>query len=128
MAAAYLWINAAFYVMFAIWQTLSPSRTAAAVGYATLDNSGRSEYLVIYGGLQFGLAAFFAWTASQAALNRIGVIFALCLYAPIAIYRLVTIGRYWPVSRVTLIVGALEIALLIGAIFVISAMRPNGAS
>jgi hypothetical protein len=128
MAAAYLWINAALYLIFEIWQTLLPTRTAAAIGYATLDSSGRSEYLVIYGGLQVGLAAFFAWTAYQTALNRVGVIFALCLYAPIAVYRLVTIGRYWPVSHVTLIVGALEIALLIGAIFVISAVRPNGAS
>jgi hypothetical protein len=56
------------------------------------------------------------------------VIFALCLYAPIAVYRLVTVGRYWPVSRVTLIVASLEIALLIGAVFVISAMRPNSAT
>jgi hypothetical protein len=123
MPAIYLWINAAFYLLFAVWQTLSPTSTAQSIGFVTLNNSGRSEYLVIYGGLQAGLAAFFAWTALQPALQRTGIVFALCLYVPIVLYRLVTIGRFWPVSRVTLIVASLEMALLIGAVIVLSTLN-----
>ena len=123
MIPIYLWINAALYLIFAVWMTLLPTRTAAAVGYISLDNSGRSEFLVVYGGLQLGLAGFFAWTAWQPPLQKTGVIFALCLYAPIVVYRLVTLGRFWPVSRTTLVVAILEVALLVGAVFLLGTMR-----
>jgi len=47
MTAAYLYANAVMYAVFAVWMTLSPQRTAAALGYQSLSASGRSEYLVI---------------------------------------------------------------------------------
>jgi hypothetical protein len=41
-----------------------------------------------------------------------GLTFALCLYAPIVLYRVVTIALFRPVPMLTLGVAALEIALL----------------
>ena len=63
MTSAYLYLNAAIYLLLAVWCTLAPARTAAAVGYASLTRSGQTEYLTIYGGLQLGLAFLFAWFA-----------------------------------------------------------------
>jgi hypothetical protein len=116
VAAAYLYLNAALFVVFAIWMTLSPWRTATAMGFEQLAASGRSEYLVIYGGLQFGLAAFFGIAAASTSMHRTGVLFAVCLYAPIVLYRIVTVWRFWPVKGLTLTVAALEIALLLAAL------------
>ena len=115
MTAIYLWLNAALYLVFAAWCTLLPSRTAAGVGYAELTRGGVSEYLVVYGGLQLGLALFFAWCA-RSGLESTGLVFALALYAPIVIYRAATVAKQWPVGSTTLAVAALELLLLAAAI------------
>jgi hypothetical protein len=125
MNAIYLYINAALYLTFAIWMTLSPWKTAAAVGYQTLAPNGRSEFLVIYGGLQLGLAIFFAIVGATPNYHRLGILFALCLYAPIVIYRVVTVLKFEVNAGNTIAIGGLEVALLIGAIVLYLKSSPN---
>ncbi len=121
MLRFYFYLNAALYAGSALWCTISPRKTAQAAGYVELNNSGRSEFLVDYGGLQWGLAAFFFYLGRYpAALGRIGAIFAVLLYAPIVFYRIATVVRFAPVSRVTYALAILEIALLIGAIVAVT--------
>lgn len=115
MIAAYLYLNAALYAVFAGWCTLQWQRTSANLGYESLNSSGRSEYLVIYGGLQWGLAVFFLLVALEPDLRVVGLRFALALYVPIVLYRLVTIWRFRPVSGMTKAVAGLEIVLLAAA-------------
>ncbi|MES2662400.1 MAG: DUF4345 domain-containing protein [Pseudomonadota bacterium] len=116
MIEVYLWINAAIYILFALWCTFQKTQTSKASGYLTLNNSGWSEYLVIYGGLQFGLAGFFGYLASQAELHQIGIIFSLILYVPIVLYRLTTVYKFRPVKRITLAIATMEIILLLAAV------------
>ena len=116
MTAIYLWLNAALYLLFAAWCTLSWQGTSRKLGYLSLSRSGQSEYLVIYGGLQLGLALFFAWTAWRPAMREAGLAFALFLYGGIVLYRVITVAMWWPVSGLTRVVAGLEIALLVGAI------------
>jgi hypothetical protein len=113
MMAIYLWINALLYALFAAWTTLSPLKTSSSMGFEALSNSGRSEYLVVYGGIELGFALFFALTALNAQWQRLGLVFAVCLYAPIVLYRLVTVWKFWPVKALTLQVGVLEVVLLV---------------
>jgi hypothetical protein len=115
MANAYLYFNAFIYAAFALWCSLDPTQTARAVGYETLSRSGLSEYLVVYGGLELGLAFFFVWCARK-GMQRAGLAFSLALYAPIVVYRLVTVAHHWPVAPLTLGTGVLEIVLLVGAV------------
>lgn len=122
--AVYLYVNAALYLLFAIWCTFSMSKTAANLGYEVLSASGKSEYLVIYGGLQLGLAALFAYTAANPQLQRPGVFIALCFYVPIVAYRVATVVKFWPVRSMTLYVGALEVLLLVAGILVWCFARP----
>lgn len=117
MINIYLWANAIIYVLFALWCSFSKKQTAKASGYLTLDNSGWSEYLVIYGGLQLGLACFFAYLASDTGLHQTGIIFAIMLYVPIVLYRLITIYKFRPVKSTTLFIALMEIILLIVALF-----------
>ena len=56
----YLYVNAMPYLLSAICCTLAPSSSASNLGYVALSNGGRSQYLVIYGGLQLGLAIIFS--------------------------------------------------------------------
>jgi hypothetical protein len=116
MASAYLYVNAALYVLFAAWCTLAPSSTAKNIGYTSLTSGGHSEYLVIYGGLQLGLAVVFFILARNPATLRLGLLISIGLYAPIVIYRLVTVVRFWPVAALTTGTGILEFSLLVAAV------------
>ncbi|MEP6907924.1 MAG: DUF4345 domain-containing protein [Pseudoxanthomonas sp.] len=112
MVNAYLYLNALLYALLALWCTLFPHATASAVGYQVLSKSGQSEYLVIYGGLQLGMAflfAYFAWTRQP----RNGLVLSLAFYGPIVLYRTVTLAQLWPVEPTTVLLAALEWALLI---------------
>jgi len=117
MAAGYLYLNAALYLIFAVWCTVAPTTTATSLGYQALSAGGRSEYLVIYGGLQLGLSAIFAITARNPEANRLGVLLAVALYAPIVLFRVVTVIREWPVAPLTVGTGCLETVLLAAAIW-----------
>jgi hypothetical protein len=118
MQSVYLYLNAALYLLFALWCTIAARSTAQNPGYLELNHSGRSEYLVVYGGLQWGLAAMFLMLASQPEQNRLGIRLSIALYAPIVLYRLFTVVRHRPVAPMTLAVAALEMSLLLGALWV----------
>lgn len=123
MTTLYLWINAILYAALAAWCTLMPKQTSQAIGFVELSASGRSEYAVIYGGMQFGFAFLFAWTALSGN-HRFGLVFALALYVPIVLFRLVSLAKLWPVSSVTVMTAALEVVLLAAAILLWMFLRP----
>lgn len=117
MSSAYLYLNALLYLLFAVWCTVAPAKTSASLGYQSLSAGGHSEYLVLYGGLQLGLAIGFFLAARNPEWTRAGIAFSLALYAPIVLFRLVTVIRYWPVATLTIATGVLEALLLLGAIW-----------
>lgn len=127
LIAIYLWANAALYALFAVWCALRLDATSQSLGYSSLNSSGRSEYLTVYAGLQLGLAVFFAWTASRPELQRAGLTLALAMYAAIVVFRWSSVLRYWPVERLTLVVGVLETILLSAAIVLWFLQRPVSA-
>ena len=116
MTTAYLWLNAALYAVFGVLCAVNPRGTAKGLGYSLSTHGGLSEYLTVYGGLQFGLAAFFAWTAMRDDLHQAGLVLALALYVPIVLFRWISVARLWPVERMTLGVGILEASLLAAAL------------
>jgi hypothetical protein len=123
MVAFYLWASAVIHAGFAAWCTFDPERTSRAAGYVSLDAAGRSEYVVVYGGLQAGLALCFAWLAAQ-GLPRLGLQFALALTTPIVLFRLVTLWRNWPVGSTTVALAGLELVLLLAAVALWIWQRP----
>lgn len=118
MVKTYLLINAVLYASFVLWCSFAKAHTSQASGYLTLSRDGWVEYLVIYGGLQLGLAAFYAYAAFNPQYHRIALIFSLFIYSAIVLFRVGASWAYWPVGKVTLSVAAMEIALLVGAIVI----------
>jgi hypothetical protein len=125
--ALYLYVNAALYLLFAVWSTLTPLKVATNIGYEVLSASGRSEFLVVYGGLELGLAALFAYTAANPQLQRPGLLIALFFYAPIVAYRVITVVKFWPVRPMTLYVGSLEATLLLWGLVLLMLNRAGAA-
>ncbi len=116
MASAYLYVNAALYLLFAVWCTVSMTSTARNLGYEALNASGRSEYLVIYGGLQAGLAIVFWLLAENPSLHRFGLMLSLAIYVPIVLFRWITVIVF-KAQGMTLAIAGLESALLLAALF-----------
>lgn len=126
MIKLYFWANGLIYLLFALWCTFKKEQTSLASGYSEITNSGWSEYLVIYGGLQLGLAAFFTYLALHSEYHRIGIVFSLALYLPIVIYRLLSVYSYWPVKTITLGIAGMEVVLLIGAVLGFCLLHKSG--
>jgi hypothetical protein len=123
MVAAYLYLNAGLYLLLAAWCSVRWRATSRALGYSTLSRSGQSEYLVVYGGLQLGLAIVFFLLARDPALHRFGLHAALAIYAAIVAFRVPTAIAFAPVAATTWIVAALEIFLFAAAAGLLLAMR-----
>jgi hypothetical protein len=47
------------YLALSLWCSLSPEATSQKVGFERIGDTGRSEFLTVYGGLEFGLALVF---------------------------------------------------------------------
>ena len=116
MSALYLWFNALTYAVFALWCTLQPTSTSQTLGYLSLSPSGQSEYATVYGGMQCGLALLFTLFAMKPELRRTGVLAAILLYAPIVLYRLISLTQNAPLETLTYAVAALEVTMLIAAV------------
>jgi hypothetical protein len=123
MVAAYLYLNAALYLVLSLWCAVRWRATSRALGYTTLSHSGQSEYLVVYGGLQLGLAIVFFLLARDAALHRFGLQASLALYAAIVAFRVPSAIAFAPVSPTTWFVAALEIGLFAAAAALLLAAR-----
>lgn len=115
MAQAYLFTNGILYLLLAVLCTVKHASTSRGTGFLQLNESGHSEYLVIYGGLQLGLGCAYLLVGRDPAYFRLGIQASLLLYAPIVIYRLTTLAIYRPTSAVTFGTAGLELLLLIWA-------------
>jgi len=123
MVVAYLYLNAGLYLLLAIRCSLRWRETSRALGYTTLSHSGQSEYLVVYGGLQLGLAVGFLLLARDPVLHRFALMFATALYAAIVAFRIPTAIAFAPVAATTWIVAALELFLFAAAAALLLATR-----
>ena len=112
LAQIYLYLNALLYVVVGIRSTLAPQRSATNLGYLTLSERGRAEYLVAYGGLQLSLAIIFFLLARNPTHAWLGMLISVGFYAPIVAYRIAVALLYRPMSGAALGTIALETLLL----------------
>lgn len=107
----YLLINAGLYLLFAVWCAASPAKTAASVGLSLASPSGVSEYVTVYGGLQFGVAMFFLVAGVMSKYEQAGVLFAMLFYGGLVAFRLGTFLVLSGIGRTTFLFAGLELVL-----------------
>ncbi len=112
MLRTYLYVNAALYVIFALWCTLMPEKTADALGLGFRSGSGKSEYITVYGGMEFGIAMFFLLAAMQPEMRQAGLLFALLFYGGLVAWRIPTLLMVPGVKQITYGFAATEAVLL----------------
>lgn len=69
------------YVFLGVWCAVAPTATANALGYE-LDAMGKVEYIVVYGGLEWGLGLAMIFGAVNSTL-RSGVFFMTIVFSTI---------------------------------------------
>src|SRR5690606_10384177 len=89
---SFLLLNGLLYIVLGLWCAIRPQQTASSVGFTLESTQGLVEYVTVYGGLEFALGVFFLYCALRPDYAGAGVIFGLCLYGGLAIFRTIALG------------------------------------
>jgi len=123
MVVVYLAFNAVLYAAFSLWCALAPRQTSGFVGLTPANPGGESEYLAVYGGLQAGLAVFYALALAMPEHRRSALVLSLAMYGGIVLLRTIAGLRlgFGALDNARYAYG-LEIVLLIAALALV--LRP----
>jgi hypothetical protein len=111
MARVVLCLFGALYLVLGVWCIVAPEVTARKVGLELVGGAGRSEFIVVYGGLEIALGVFFLWCGRDPALWRAGLFLALISSACLAIARTATLVLVPDVPESTHPFFAAEVAM-----------------
>lgn len=115
----FLGAAALLYAVFAVICTWRPRASARSIGFDLTTPSAVSEFAVVYGGLEIGLAAIFACTALRSDQVEAGLWFALLLHAPLVLWRVGSFAVLGRLSGFVYSVFALEVAITAIAAFLL---------
>lgn len=82
------------YGVLAVWCSLDPTTTSKKVGFDLVSDSGRSEFLVVYGGLEFGLALAFLLPLWRTEYTEPMLWFCVILHGCLVLFRTVSFWVY----------------------------------
>ncbi len=101
------------YLCLAVWCALQPVGTSQAIGFQIASGSGHSEYLTVYGGLQFGLGLLFLWPLIRNAYVESTLRLCLVIHGSIVGFRTLSFGIYQDIHPVTIYLAVAEWCLFI---------------
>lgn len=104
------------YAYLSGWCSLRPEQTSALVGFDLRPGSGQSEFLVVYGGLELGMACVFVWPLWRPKQLDASLLACLLIHGCLVIFRSVSFALYSDIQPMTYKLAAGE-----WVIFLISA-------
>ena len=83
----YLTVVGLIYAALAVWCAVDPETTSQKVGFSLSGGSGQSEFLTVYGGLEFGMALMFLspWFKDEFTLPMLWA--CLLVHASLVLFR-----------------------------------------
>jgi hypothetical protein len=87
VAKIYLAIVALVYIGLAIWCSVQPSVTSEKVGFELKGGSGQSEFMTVYGGLEFGLGLVLLASMFRAETLTFGVLACVLIHGSLVLFR-----------------------------------------
>lgn len=125
MARIYLTIVGLLYAGLAAWCTFSPMATSAKVGFELPGDSGKSEFMTVYGGLEFGMALIFLMPLLRKDATAFSLIGCICIHASLVAWRSVSLMIYQEFGSMTTKLAIGEWVLLLSAIGIWFATRKS---
>lgn len=101
IAKTYLIATALIYAALAIWCSLQPNITSAKVGFSLEGDTGRSEFLTVYGGLEMGLALILLACVFRPEFTTAGVVGCVLIHGSLVAFRSVSLVLYPAVESLT---------------------------
>lgn len=107
------------YLGLAVYCVLSPQKASEAVHLERVGAGGKSEFLVIYGGLELAMAAIFLLPWTGLINERQTLYIFLIVHAILVVFRTVSYFLYGPLPSSTQKLAIGEWVLLIGGLLVL---------
>ena len=107
-------IVSAIYIGLAIWCSIQPNVTSEKVGFELKGGTGQSEFMTVYGGLEFGLALALLATLFRAETVGFGVLACVLVHGSLVVFRSISFFCYNDIGAFTykLAIGEWMITLL----------------
>lgn len=90
------------YMYLGIWCSVSPAQTSKAVGFQLVGGSGQSEFLTVYGGLEFGMGLFFLLPLLRPDLTEGSLWSCVLIHACLVGFRTYSLFAFTGISSFTL--------------------------
>jgi hypothetical protein len=87
IAKIYLIAVSLIYIGLAMWCSFQPSITSQKVGFELKEGTGQSEFLTVYGGLEFGLGLVLLAALFNDETLRFGVLACLLIHCSLVVFR-----------------------------------------
>ena len=121
IAKVYIVLVALTYVALAAWCSISPEVTSEKVGFEIKGGTGQSEFLTVYGGLEFGLALILLATLFKPEWVTFGVLASVLVHGSLVLFRSISFLLFSNIGAMTykLAIGEWAIFLLgLGILFI----------
>ena len=90
LARGYLIVVGLLYMALAIWCSVQPGVTSKKVGFELIGGSGQSEFMTVYGGLEFGLALILLLAAFREGTVTYGVWACVLIHGSLVLFRTIS--------------------------------------
>ena len=101
LARIYLTSVSAVYLGLAIWCSVSPASTSEKVGFDLKGGTGQSEFMTVYGGLEFGLALVFLLPVFKQETVSYGVLACALVHGSLCLFRTISFFSFSNIGSMT---------------------------
>ena len=113
LVKSYLAIVGLMYIALAIWCTVAPAATSQKVGFSLQKGSGESEFMTVYGGLEFGMGLLFLLPLFRDESTSTVLVACLLIHGTLVVFRTVAFFRFSDVGGFTVNLAVGEWILLL---------------
>ncbi len=125
IAKIFLAFVGVMYAALSLWCTLAPATTSKKVGFDLLGGSGKSEYLVIYGGLEMALGIVFLLPLWKSDYTEFSLWFCTILHGCLVLYRTISLFQFSEIGSLTYKLAVGEWVIFIACVALLFFQRSN---
>lgn len=122
VAKLFIGLVGVMYMGLAIWCSVQPNVTSKKVGFDLMNGSGQSEFITVYGGLEFGIALLLLASLFRTETLVYGLWAAMLIHGSLVLFRTISFFLYSNIGSFTyrLAIGEWVIFLASTALLVLT--------
>jgi len=128
MTRIYLLLTGLTYLGLAIWCTVAPESTSRKVGFSLNGDSGASEFMTVYGGLEFGLALILLLPFVRPEMESFSLLSCLLIHGSLVLFRGASLMIYRDFGSFTGRLAVCEWVILLAGLAVYGLSLRNSAA